>query len=319
MKIFISGATGKLGEVVYKTLIRTLSHTSLPNKKNFVLIPLVRKTENLQNEIITDFSKDSLTPILKDADVLIHLAGSVNTLDKKTLYESNVELTKKLIQSLPSSTRVIFASSISVYGKKLAENPANEETVCHPDSDYSRSKFEAEKIVRTIPNHVILRIGTIYGPTFSDYFKIFRLIEKGKMLKIGDGKNFIPFVHVEDIANAVFVSITQGKGTYLLANSECTQNEILDFAAESLGKNKITKQINFSVAKVLGQFYGFYCRMFHKRPFITLEHIEILGSNRQFNSEKASHELLFKCRNLRSGIMEMAESYNLYKSALKNS
>lgn len=314
MKILITGASGRLGQEVYKLLLKKFSHISLSNKAKFVLIPLVRKTENLENEIVTDFSPDSLSPILKDADVLIHLAGSVNNLDKKIMYDSNVGLTKKLIQLLPSSARVIFASSISVYGKKLAENPANEDTMCYPDSAYSRSKFEAEKIVQTHKTHVILRIGTIYGSTFTDYFKIFRLIEKDRMRKIGNGKNFIPFVHVDDIANVVFVSITQGKGTYLLANSECTQSQILDFAADALGKNKITKQINFTLVKLLVRLYGFYCRVFNKRPFITLEHIEVLGSNRQFNSEKAESELLFKSRNIRAGIMEMVESY---KSALK--
>src|SRR5271157_3727225 len=146
-KVYISGASGRLGASV---LAKTGG------------IPLVRKSGLAKNEIVTDFSTDQLKGIFKDAKAVIHLAGSMDTLDKKTLYDSNIALTWRIVDALPEETRIIFSSSISVYGKRLAKVPADEETRTHPDSNYSKTKLEAETIIKKHKDSVILRIGTIY-------------------------------------------------------------------------------------------------------------------------------------------------------------
>ena len=319
MKIYVTGSQGRLGYSVIKKLVAKLKK-SIPNKDS--IICLVRNipisSSNDVQFLITDFSQSELTKILADADVLIHLAGSTNTLDKKELYESNFELTRTLVSSLPKKTRIIFASSISVYGKKLLEMPATEETPCNPDSDYSKSKFEAEKFVISSPNHIVLRIGTIYGAQFTDYFKIFRLIEKNKMRKIGEGKNFIPFVHVDDISDAIVASIQNGKGTYILARSQLTQEDILNLAANFLGCDPISKHINLGFTRLLVKIYEQYCKFFHKKPFITLEHIDVLGFNRIFDSKKAESDLRFHNRDLKIGIKEMVDCYRNDKTKFSN-
>ena len=106
MNIYITGASGMLGSAVLKSIDA---------------VPIVRKPCELKNEIISDFSSKHLKEILKDADVVIHLAGSRDFLDKKKAWEGNVELTRKIVDAMPESAKIIFSSSISVYGKKLAE------------------------------------------------------------------------------------------------------------------------------------------------------------------------------------------------------
>jgi len=165
VKTYITGATGRLGRSVLAKVDG---------------IPLVRKSSGLPNEIITDFSESSLKETLKDATHVIHLAGSIKTWDKKALEESNVDLTRKIVECSPQNCQIVFAGSISVYGKKLAEIPATEETPPNPDSSYAKTKLEAEDLIKKKKKHCILRIGTIYGPQFQDYFVIFKMLEKGK-------------------------------------------------------------------------------------------------------------------------------------------
>src|SRR4030095_16442182 len=112
-KVYIIGASGRLGR-------RVLEMTKA--------IPLVRRHSGLKGEIVTDFSDHQLGEILKDAGAVLHVAGSVDTLDRKKLREANVELTRKIVNALPKGCRIVFSSSISVYGKLLENLPVDDRT-----------------------------------------------------------------------------------------------------------------------------------------------------------------------------------------------
>ncbi len=239
--IYITGASGRLGKEV---LLR------IPKA-----VPLVRKSSGLDNERITTFETEELKKILKNADCVIHLAGSMEFFDMKALWTANVELTKRIVDAVPEKCRIIFASSISVYGKELAEIPADEETKTNPDSPYAKSKLEAEKIIESHGSAIVLRIATIYGPEFEDYPRILRQIKKGSMKIIGDGKNRIPFVHVEDVADAIKNAVDVNvNGTYVLAGEALTQEEILSMSAKLLGVDAPTEQVPLSAALMFVQF-----------------------------------------------------------------
>ncbi len=270
-------------------------------------IPLVRKPSGLKNEIITDFSESSLKNILKDAGCILHLAGSVKTWDKKALHEANIELTRKIVECSPKNCHIVFAGSISVYGKKLAEIPANEETPTNPDSDYSLTKLEAEKLIKQKKSYCILRIGTVYGPQFQDYFTILRLIEKGKMKIFGDGKNRISFVHADDLAAAIPKAM-EAQGTFVVSGPAATQEQIYSYAAKALGVPPPTKHIPSSFGNMLAQFQE-VAASFGKKPKLTREHISILSADRAFDYSKARAELSFSPRPIKRGIDEMVSGY----------
>ena len=105
-KVYITGASGRLGRVI-------LSKCKA--------IPIVRKMRGLSGEIVSDFSTEELKKILKDADAIIHLAGSRDFLDQKKAWEGNVELSRRIVDASPKTAKIIFSSSISVYGKNLQE------------------------------------------------------------------------------------------------------------------------------------------------------------------------------------------------------
>ncbi len=293
-KIFITGATGRLGKAVFSLIDA---------------IPLVRKPNSLKNEIVTDFSPSELKKILKDASAIIHLAGSIDMLDDKKLEEVNVNLTRKIVEAAPEKCKMIFTSSISVYGKKLAKIPANEKTAINPDRAYARTKYEAEKIISTKPNHVILRIGTLYGKEFVDYLYVIKQIDKGKMRIIGDGSNQVPFVHVQDVARAIVASIGKGHGIYVLAGEPITQKEVLDIAAKELGVKPPVKKINFKLAHTFASVNQTIARILGKKPKLTTEHIAILASDRSFYCAKAKKELGFRNKPITQGIKEIVQEY----------
>ena len=130
-RIYLTGATGRVGRAVLN---------AIPDA-----VPLVRHPAGLENERVVDFSnEDELKKTLGDASVLVHIAGSVKTYDKRELWKSNFELTKRLVEALPEDARIVFASTVAVYGKKPVDVPADENTPVNPDSEYAKSKYEAE-------------------------------------------------------------------------------------------------------------------------------------------------------------------------------
>ena len=293
-KIYLTGATGRLGSAVLSRINAT---------------PLMRKPSRVGKGILTDFSPGQLKNILKDADVIVHIAGSVETWDPERLKEGNVELTKRIDEAAPAECRIVFASSISVYGKVLKEKPAKEETLAKPDSAYSHSKQDAEKIVASRQNHVILRIGTVYGPQFKDYNSILSKLEQGKMRIIGHGKNRIPFVHVDDVADAIAAAVTKGKGIYVIAGEPLSQEDMFAIAAKELGVAPPTKKISREIAMAGAALGERWCRLTGKKPKFTVEHVAVLSYDRLFDCGKAVSELGFSPRPLADGIREIVRAY----------
>lgn len=292
--IYITGASGRLGEEVLKLI---------PNAT-----PLVRTPHGLTNEIITTFETEELRKILKNAECVVHLAGSMNFLDPKEMWASNVDLTQKIVEALPSKARIIFASSISVYGKLIRVVPANEESPLNLDSSYAKSKAEAEELVKKCTDFVILRIATIYGKGFEDYYTILKQIKKGSMYIIGHGQNRVPFVHVCDVADAVKNSLKAKKGIYVLSGEGVKQEEILRMSAELLGVPAPTQHAPLDMALMFAGFEENKTMLLKQKPKITTEHVLILASDRIFDCTKAKKELKFNPRPLVDGIREIVEN-----------
>ena len=284
MKIYITGATGRLGHAVLKLL---------PGA-----IPI-----NLRDETL------DLKKTFSDAYIVIHLAGSLHFDNPSELWKGNYELTKKVVESISKKTRIVYASSISVYGKKLAEIPATEETPCYPDSVYAKSKYAAEREVVKHGNYVALRIAAIYGPGFDDYFKMMDVLRKGHMRLIGDGSNRVPFVHVEDVARAIKNSLTAKTGVYLLSADPITQRKTFEVVSKELGINAPMKTINPDIVHALLKVTRILRMLLRKGEFLTPEHLNILSKDRVFDCSKAKKKLKFRPRKTEQGIREMVKEY----------
>ncbi|MEW6722301.1 MAG: NAD-dependent epimerase/dehydratase family protein [Candidatus Micrarchaeota archaeon] len=295
-KIYVTGGSGRLGRSVIALI---------PG-----CVPLVRRPSGLPGERVTDFSAEQLRSIIGDAKAVVHLAGEIFTRDRKRMFESNVGLTWRIVDALPRDAKIVFASSISVFGKRPKVVPADEKTPPKPDSEYSRSKLEAEGVVAKHQKHCILRLATIYGPSFEDYFRILEKIEKGKMRVIGSGQNRVPFVHVEDAAKAVAAAVERGQGVYVVSGPAMRQKDIYDVAAKELGVAPPAKSIPIIGADIAGML----SELTRGRGATTREHIAVLSSDRYFDCSKAKAELDFMPRPLEDGIREMAAEYKRRKA-----
>nr|NIV16644.1 NAD-dependent epimerase/dehydratase family protein [Fodinibius sp.] len=110
--------------------------------------------------------------------------------------------------------RFIFASTCSVYG--ASDQVLTEESHLNPVSLYARSKIASERVLMQMADDrfapVILRFSTIYGLSGRTRFDLVvnlltaKAIVDGQITVFG-GKQWRPFVHVDDAALAVFKAL----------------------------------------------------------------------------------------------------------------
>jgi nucleoside-diphosphate-sugar epimerase len=179
------------------------------------------------------------------ADAIVHLAALSNdplgSLRREWTRAINVEATLRIaeIATLEGIQRFIFSSSCIVYG--AADGPVNEDAEVNPQTDYARSKVEAEIGLRDVLGRdchvVILRNGTIYGASprmrFDTVLNDFAAagVSERVVVVTGDGTPWRPVVHVNDVC-AAFVRVLE-------APRHCIEREIFNVGASHLNARVI--------------------------------------------------------------------------------
>lgn len=156
-------------------------------------------------------------------DVCIHVAGLAD--DKSTyqqLHKANVEATQFLCNHLPTSTLMIFMSSPSVYA--FADDRAQTEEMAKEEdttNDYGLTKLMAEKVVEDKGFHsaYAIRPRAVYGP--GDHTlrpRILKRIKGNKMTFPGPLSEKTSMTHVDNLCDAVILSLTQKKSGFHVYN-----------------------------------------------------------------------------------------------------
>jgi nucleoside-diphosphate-sugar epimerase len=169
-------------------------------------IPTIRKD-------IRDVSEDDLSGF----DAVIHLAALSNdpigNLNKLWTWQINTQGTARLAERAKKAgvRRFIFSSSCIMYGMAEAA-VVNENSPLAPQTDYARSKVDAEKALNQLADEnfspAFCRNGTIYG--LSPRMRFDTVLNNflsgafctGRVVVHSDGTPWRPVVHVEDVARA---------------------------------------------------------------------------------------------------------------------
>ncbi|MBD3205791.1 NAD-dependent epimerase/dehydratase family protein [Candidatus Bathyarchaeota archaeon] len=165
MKILVTGGAGRLGQRVIKLLSEkgySVVAFDLP-QVNWDPLLSIENVETYQGDIT---SRDDASEAVKEVEGIIHLAAVLPPMserDKELTERVNVEGTSNLIAASAENAKILLASSISVYGITEKESPPiKEDHPLAPHNNYSRSKIEAERIVKDSGNpYMILRIAPV--------------------------------------------------------------------------------------------------------------------------------------------------------------
>ncbi len=268
MKILLTGAAGFIGSHFAEALLEEGHQVISIDNLNPFYDPAIKErnllkiTEKMGNSgQFIDLRGDIRDTVFirevfktHQPQEVVHLAAMAGVrpsiADPVTYQEVNIRGTMNLLESMKEFgvSRMIFASSSSVYGNNPKVPFSEDDNVDHPISPYAATKKAGELICYTYHHLyqfmiVALRFFTVYGPRQRPEMaihKFTRLIDEGRPVPMfGDGTSKRDYTFITDIIDGMkrVRKIQSGFHLYNLGESRTTSlSDLIHLIEEAMGK-----------------------------------------------------------------------------------
>jgi len=266
MKVLVTGGNGFLGQYIIKELYKD-AHipVSLSRSESTLL-----KKLGVEQRHADISNKTELKKCLVGIDAIIHTAALAGIWGRpEAFYQTNYLGTKNLVDlALEIGIKTfVYTSTPSVVSSKH-DLKGVDETIPYPKNflcEYAKTKAQAERYVLSKASNTFytcaLRPHLIMGE--GDPHILPRLIDRsrsGRLRIIGDGKNIVDIVHVENAAHAHLLALRKllerdravnGQAFFI---AEKTPVELWNFINFLLSKEglKVDKKISYKAAYNIG-------------------------------------------------------------------
>ncbi len=283
MKVLITGGTGLVG--------RELSMKLRDKGYDVAILSRSKKKNTEFQTYLWDPSRNSVDrEAIQTSDIVVHLAGANlsekrwSEKQKKLIIDSRVETAKLLFNQFKKTKHrlkaFISASAVNYYGvltseKIFSENdpPASDfigETCILWEQSANRFKHLKKRVV-------ILRTATVLSQRGGALPKMSKPVKLGAGAPVGSGKQYMPWIHIDDICKIYIKAIedTKMKGAYNAAAPEQVTNEyFMKTLARVLGKPFLAPRVPAFVLKTL---YGQMAELILKGSRVSTKKIESAG------------------------------------------
>ncbi len=271
MKIIVFGGAGFIGSSLMK-LLHSGGH-SVACADNFIT--------GIKDNLLPEFPSfyvdicdpSSFTKIDFKPDVVIHLAFPTSLCDRNIKNQFEIVASSGMLNILEftrqTCNKLIYGSSISVYGISH-DIIITEETPVNPVLLYGANKYLGELYTRSFHQQFglqfnILRISDTFGErdlrknAINNFIRAF--IENTPIIVNGDGNQLRTYTYVDDMANAIALSLTRlTNSTYnIAAENAISVNALLEKLKYLF---KTDKLIHFKPDKKDERNYVFDCSRF---------------------------------------------------------
>ena len=269
---------------------------------------LVRETSQLKPdenlEIIVGRLEDvgALGRLVAGVDTVFHIAAMFRTegsLDE--FLKVNYDGTLALLEQAKAAgvRRFVYCSTIGVHGS-VSDIPSDEESPFGPMDYYQETKLKAELACRAPGaaegiEMVVIRPCSIYGPGDVRLLKMFRMVQKGVFLFVGDGRpNFHP-VYIDDLVEGFMLAMTtpQAAGEVFIIGAQdyVPLREFVGTAARTVGSDPPKRHIPFGIMDVAARICEAVFIPLGISPPLHRRRLSFFSSNRSFSIEKARRML----------------------------
>ena len=242
--------------------------------------------------------KEALRRLVADVDTVFHIAAmfrSEGTYEDflKVNYEGTMDLLDAAKQA--GVRRFVYCSTIGVHGS-VKQIPSDENSPFNPMDFYQETKLKAELACRTPEGSsgiemVVIRPCSIYGPGDVRLLKMFKMVQKGVFLFVGDGKpNFHP-VYIDDLVQGFMLAMMRPEavGEVFIIGAE-HYGPLWDFvgtAARTVGAQPPKRRIPMGLMKAAARLCEAICIPIGVSPPLHRRRLSFFSSNRSFSIEKA--------------------------------
>ena len=289
MNICITGALGHIGSYIIRNL-------NLNNLNNIYLVDnlLTQRYPSLfdlpadKNYIFyeMDILDERMERIIKDSDILIHLAAITDAAASFERVDDIEKVNKKGVEQVANlcakyECKLIFPSSTSVYGsqEKLVDENCKE---LAPQSPYAESKIWAENLLSSLAKkkgfkHITFRFGTIFGYSIGMRFhtavnKFIWQAVNGQKITVWKTALYQkrPYLDIQDAAAAINHTIEKDlfdSEIYNIVTHGLTVNDVVETIKKyvpnldvELVEHKIMNQLSYDASNKKALQKGFVFR-----------------------------------------------------------
>jgi nucleoside-diphosphate-sugar epimerase len=307
MRIFLTGGTGFIGSQLAQYAKRAGHDVTVASPVNndhekFRCDLLARAGIDIVEAALEN--TDRVRNVLPGHDAIIHLAAAQHEAEAPESHfrKVNVEGTRNLLTLAAECgvRRFVHGSTIGVYGN-ARDGVLDEASPLAPDNPYGRTKAEAEAVVHDFRDRletVIVRISETYGPADLRLLKLFRAIQRGRYITLGNGLNERQLIYVDDLCRALLSAAQAPEAvgqTIILAGSErLTTDAMVAAISSALGKAPRARHVPLWPFDVAAAVFETCLPPLGLKPPIHRRRLDFFRKSFRFSTDRASRVLNFR-------------------------
>ncbi|GAC1497844.1 MAG: NAD-dependent epimerase/dehydratase family protein [Ktedonobacteraceae bacterium] len=249
MRIFVTGATGFVGNAIVKALLER-KHEVLG------LVRDARKAKSLEQSGVTLVVGDMLEPasyehIVPTVDGVIHAAqypiqGRFTKQKVGKMEQADILMTRTLAKAcLQHGKKFVYTSSTLAYGDHGDQWITEQDALHAPPISEAHEQLAKEMVAMHREQGlrvIIIAPGWVYGPGGLFKQSFYDTQQKGRLAAFGAGKNYWSPIHVDDLATGYALAIESeayGETFNVVDDQPLTQREIIDLFTDALGVKRV--------------------------------------------------------------------------------
>jgi nucleoside-diphosphate-sugar epimerase len=300
-RALVTGSNGFIGSTLVEQLIQD----------GIQVTCLVRRTSDLRwlkglkvEYCTADLRKpETLHGVIEKADFVYHLAGITKAKNRAGYLAGNYEITVQLLMLCdrfgPAHQKFIFASSQAAAGPSRHGEPVTETDEPNPISIYGQTKLMAEQAVLDYASShaaTIVRPPSVYGPRDKDILTYFQNINKGILLLLGDGRQKISMVHIDDLIRGLRLaaesSEANGKVFFICDDGEYDWLSIGKLLSGILDKKTVTVHIPYWLLDLVSFFQIGWYRLQGKPALLNRDKVKEMKQDSWLCSNSRAKKIL---------------------------
>lgn len=262
MKVFVTGATGFVGNAVVRALLQ----------RGHEVIGLVRdpnKGQTLERLNATFVVGDMLTPASYEGtvavvDAVVHTAqysiqGRFTNKKFEQVEQADTLMTRALSHAcLTHDKKFIYTSGVFNYGDH-GDEWITEQTPLRPSPlGRAHTRVVEELLPLAQKQHlrvVILSPGFVYGPGGLFKQSFYDTLQKGQLRIFGKGQNYWSVIHVDDLATGYALAVESeayGETYNVVDDQPLRLSELINTITDTMGKKRVSSMAPWLLRLIIG-------------------------------------------------------------------
>jgi nucleoside-diphosphate-sugar epimerase len=325
MQVLITGGTGFIGTSLALRLldgghqVRLLSLLNTPSEAANARLLNGRGARLIEGSVA---DRGLHGPALDGVDVVHHVAAVMREADvpDSVFWDTNLRATQDLLRSSRESgvRRFVYCSTMGVTGDVRGRR-VDESTPHRPKDIYQRTKSAAETWVLSQPagpdfDTVAVRPADVYGPRDRRLLKLFRMIQRGRFVYLGDGSGRRHMIYIDDLIDGMLAAqegaSAPGRAYLLAGPAPIALRDLVAAIARQLDVAPPRWRLPYRPVWLASAAVETVCRSLGIQPPIYPRRVDFYAHDYEFDTTRARRELGFEPRvDVEEGVRRTIAAY----------